>query len=128
MQSRSAEADTAMSKLMALKRDEGSFVYWSRTKIQANRVRYEFNRPFMEAKDRQLNDALAVEATGYAFLSLYQLEAGGVTILQDEIVRWLNTMRLGVAGFISTVDTIVALEALGNSQIINSLFFFLTIL
>ena len=113
MQSRSAEADTAMSKLMALKRDEGSFVYWSRTKIQANRVRYEFNRPFMEAKDRQLNDALAVEATGYAFLSLYQLEAGGVTILQDEIVRWLNTMRLGVAGFISTVDTIVALEAIG---------------
>ena len=26
--------------------------------------------------------------------------------------RWLNSMRLGVAGFISTVDTIVALEAL----------------
>ena len=122
LQSRSAEADTAMSKLMALKRDEGSFVYWSRTKIQANRVRYEFNRPFMEAKDRQLNDALAVEATGYAFLSLYQLEAGGVTILQDEIVRWLNTMRLGVGGFISTVDTIVALEALGN-QIFFQIFY-----
>ena len=122
LQSRSAEADTAMSRLMALKRDEGSFVYWSRTKIQANRVRYEFNRPFMEAKDRQLNDALAVEATGYAFLSLYQLEAGGVTILQDEIVRWLNTMRLGVGGFISTVDTIVALEALGN-QIFFQIFY-----
>ena len=85
--SRSPEADMAMSKLMALKRDEGSFVYWSRTKINPNRVRYEFNRPFMEAKDRQLNDALAVEATGYALLSLFQLEGGGITILQDEIVR-----------------------------------------
>ena len=102
-----------MSKLMALKRDDGSFVYWSRTKIQPTRVRYEFNRPFLEAKDRQINDALAVEATGYALLTLFQLEGGGITILQDEIVRWLNTMRMGVGGFISTVDTIVALEALG---------------
>ena len=61
---------------------------------------------------RQLNDALAVEGTGYALLSLFQLEGGGITIIQDEIVKWLNTMRLGVGGFISTVDTIVALEAL----------------
>ena len=33
-------------------------------------------------------------------------------IFQDQIVWWLNTMRLGVGGFISTVDTVVALEAL----------------
>ena len=110
--SRSPEADSAMAMLMRHKRDEGGFVYWSRTAIKPNRVRYEFNRPFLEAKDRQLNDALAVEATGYALLSLFQLEGGGITILQDEIVRWLNTMRQGVGGFISTVDTIVALEAL----------------
>ena len=31
---------------------------------------------------------------------------------QDKIVQWLNTMRLGDGGFISTVDTIVAMEAL----------------
>ena len=91
--SRSPEADLAMSKLMALKRDEGSFVYWSRTKINPNRVRYEFNRPFMEAKDRQLNDALAVEATGYALLPLFQLEGGGITILQDEIVRLFDGLK-----------------------------------
>jgi len=29
-----------------------------------------------------------------------------------QIVQWLNTMRLGDGGFISTVDTIVAMEAL----------------
>ena len=32
--------------------------------------------------------------------------------LQDQITDWLNTMRMGDGGFISTVDTIVALEAL----------------
>ena len=43
---------------------------------------------------------------------MFLVEGGGVTIIQDQIVQWLNTMRLGEGGFISTVDTIVALEAL----------------
>jgi A-macroglobulin TED domain len=59
-----------------------------------------------------VNDAIAVEATGYALLTLFLVEGGGVTILQDQIVEWLNTMRMGNGGFISTVDTIVAMEAL----------------
>merc|ERR1719369_1190498 len=63
--SRSAEADTAYGRLLSLKREEAGMIYWSRTKITTNRVRYEFNRPFLEAKDRQLNDAPAVEATSY---------------------------------------------------------------
>ena len=109
---RSAEADTAYGRLLQIKRSEGGLVYWSPTRIGTNRVRYEFNRPFLEAKDRQINDAQAVETTGYALLTLFLVEGGGITVLQDQIVRWLNTMRLGVGGFISTVDTVVALEAL----------------
>ena len=35
-----------------------------------------------------------------------------MTIIQDQITDWLNTMRMGDGGFIATVDTIVALEAL----------------
>lgn len=66
----------------------------------------------MLPKEKQINDALAVEATGYALLTLFLVQGGGVTVIQDQIVTWLNTMRLGVGGFISTVDTIVALEAL----------------
>ena len=31
---------------------------------------------------------------------------------QDKAVQWLNSMRLGDGGFVSTVDTIVALRAL----------------
>ena len=30
----------------------------------------------------------------------------------EQIVSWLNTMRLGDGGFISSVDTVVALQAL----------------
>ena len=33
-------------------------------------------------------------------------------IIQDKAVQWLNSMRLGDGGFVSTVDTIVALRAL----------------
>ena len=32
--------------------------------------------------------------------------------IQDKAVQWLNSMRLGDGGFVSTVDTIVALRAL----------------
>merc|ERR1711963_1134600 len=97
---------------MDVRKEEGGMIYWSRSNITTNRVRYEYNRPFLEAKDYQDDDALAVEATGYALLTMFLVEGGGVTILQDQIVQWLNTMRLGDGGFISNVDTIVALEAL----------------
>ena len=33
-------------------------------------------------------------------------------VIQDKAVQWLNSMRLGDGGFVSTVDTIVALRAL----------------
>ena len=80
--SRSAEADTAYGRLLQMKRSAGGMVYWSPTPIATNNVRYEFNRPFLEAKDRQINDALAVETTGYALLTLFVVEGGGITVLQ----------------------------------------------
>ena len=102
----SAEADLAYGNLLGAKKEEDGKVYWSRSPIKTNRVRYEYNRPFLEAKDYQDDDALAVEATGYALLTMFMVEGGGVTIIQDKIVEWLNTMRLGDGGFISTVDTV----------------------
>ena len=108
----SSEADEAYKKMFSKRYEEGGMVYWSRTKITTNNVSYEFNRPFLQPKSYQVNDALAVEATAYALLTMFKIEGGGVTIVQDQIVRWLNTMRLGDGGFISTVDTIMALEAL----------------
>ncbi len=43
---------------------------------------------------------------------MFLVEGGGNTIILDKVVQWMNTMRLGDGGFISTVDTIVAMEAL----------------
>eukprot|EP00095_Tigriopus_kingsejongensis_P006650 maker-scaffold363_size195477-snap-gene-0.39 protein:Tk06650 transcript:maker-scaffold363_size195477-snap-gene-0.39-mRNA-1 annotation:"hypothetical protein DAPPUDRAFT_320142" len=110
--SKSSMADVAFGQMMRVAREEDSMIYWGRTPIDTNRVRYEFNRPFLEGKDYQNNDALAVEATAYALLSIFQMEGGGITFTQEKIVQWINTMRLGDGGFISTVDTLVALQAL----------------
>ena len=42
--------------------------------LEPNRERNEFNKPYKEAKDRQANDALAVEATGMIFRPDYLYE------------------------------------------------------
>ena len=42
-------------------------------------------RPFLRPKEKQEDDALAVEATSYALLTLFLVEGGGVTILQDQV-------------------------------------------
>ena len=82
----SAEADLAYKKLMTAKKEEDGKIYWGRSPIKINRVRYEYNRPFLEAKDYQDDDALAVEATGYALLTMFLIEGGGVTVIQDQVM------------------------------------------
>ncbi len=62
-------------------------VYWGRSPIETNDVRYEFNRPFLEAKKYQDDDALAVEATGYALLTMFLVEGGGNTIILDKVSK-----------------------------------------
>jgi hypothetical protein len=109
---KSSLADLAYGKMLAVAREEDGMTYWGRTPITTNKVRYEFNRPFLEAKTYQANDAVAVESTAYALLTIFLVEGGGVTFTQEKIVQWLNTMRQGDGGFISSVDTIVALQSL----------------
>lgn len=53
-----------------------------------------------------------MEATAYALMTIFLVEGGGVTMFHEQIVRWLNTMRLGDGGFVSAVDTVAALQAL----------------
>ena len=40
----------------------------------SNCFRYEFNRPYLQHKELQTDDALAVEATSYALLTLFLVE------------------------------------------------------
>ena len=92
----SPKADIAYKLLMGKKREEDGKVYWGRSDIKINRVRYEYNRPFLEAKDYQNDDALAVEATGYALLTMFLIEGGGVTVIQDQV----TTFKLILPGYI----------------------------
>ena len=110
---RSDESILAYRHLLKFRKEEGGLVYWGKSPIAPNREKLnEFNRSFIEAKDYQDNDALAVEATSYTLLTLFLVEGGRNTILLDKMVQWLNTMRQGDGGFISTVDTVIALDAL----------------
>lgn len=104
----SADAQVGFSKLENIKLSAEGLVYWSPEKIPPPQVIYQNQRPFLQPRLPQKHDALAVEATAYA-LMVY-INYGG--LYQEQIVKWLNTMRMFDAGFISTQDTIVALQAL----------------
>ena len=79
---------------MGHRKEEDGKVYWGRNNITINRVRLEFNRPFLEAKDYQDDDALAVEATAYALLTMFLIEGGGVTVIQDQVKYIYQSMPL----------------------------------
>ncbi|KAK8389963.1 hypothetical protein O3P69_012881 [Scylla paramamosain] len=107
----SVEKETAYGKLDGKKRKENGLIYWSRERIEANQRVYENNqRNLLQPKFEQKWDSHAVEATSYALL--VYLIRDGVDMDQERIVEWLNAMRMHDGGFISTVDTLVAMQAL----------------
>ncbi|CAG0898634.1 unnamed protein product [Cyprideis torosa] len=61
-------------------------------------------------KKEQEWDALSVETTSYALRVYMAREA--ITLMQQEIVDWLNTQRQTTGGFIEMIDTLAAIEAL----------------
>ena len=76
-------------------------IYWSRGYIGPLPEKWEFNKPYILAKDDYEYDTLSIEATSYALMT-YMLREG-ITVEQEQIVEWLNEMRQNVAGFIGTV-------------------------
>jgi len=77
------------------------FIYWSPEVVPINGETYENQRPFIQPKNNEFWDAMAVEATSYALL--VYLIRDGVTPIPESIVAWLNTMRLTDGGFISSI-------------------------
>ncbi|KAK8397836.1 hypothetical protein O3P69_004560 [Scylla paramamosain] len=107
----SVSKETAFILLDRMKRSENGLIYWSREPVQPNKRVYENNqRNLLQPKYEEEWDSHAVEATAYALL--VYLIRDGIDIHQERIVKWLNGMRMHDAGFISTVDTLVALQAL----------------
>ncbi|XP_035214873.1 CD109 antigen-like isoform X2 [Stegodyphus dumicola] len=104
----SVEAEVGFNKLDSLKREREGLVYWSPEPIISSEILYQSQRPFILPRLPNKYDSLAVEATAYALL-IYVRYNG---VIQDQIVKWLNTMRTTDEAFISSQDTIVAMQAL----------------
>ena len=114
----SSKADIAYKLLMSMKLEEDGKVYWGRSDIKTNRVRYEYNRPFLEAKDYQNDDALAVEATGYALLTMFLIEGGGVTVIQDQ-VQYNTLISIKCAIYFTTSMEIIFFSLLPITRLSN---------
>ncbi|KAM7383630.1 hypothetical protein PAMP_003265 [Pampus punctatissimus] len=66
------------------------------------------------SKQNQENDGMTVETTAYALLTAVAL---GHTKWADKIACWLTTKETYSGGYISSQDTIVALEALSEYEL-----------
>ncbi|KAL7648240.1 UNVERIFIED_CONTAM: hypothetical protein RMT77_000143 [Armadillidium vulgare] len=111
MKSDSKEKNYAFSELNKIKRVAGDRIYWSREAIPYMQVVYEDNqKPYLQPKGDNRWDAHAVETTAYALLVYIKSE--GIGFEQEKIVRFLNSMREMDGGMISSIDSLVALEAL----------------
>ncbi|KAB7501148.1 Antigen [Armadillidium nasatum] len=111
MKSDSKEKNYAFSELNKIKRVEGDRIYWSREAIPYMQVQYEDNqKPYLQPKGDNRWDAHAVETTAYALLVYIKSE--GIGFEQEKVVRFLNSMREMDGGMISSIDSLVALEAL----------------
>ncbi|XP_076068702.1 alpha-1-inhibitor 3-like isoform X2 [Oratosquilla oratoria] len=58
------------------------------------------------------SDAVAVETAGYAVLAMITHDAARYDDETIKIVKWISSKRNGQGGFVSTQDTVVALQAL----------------
>ncbi|GFQ90018.1 pregnancy zone protein, partial [Trichonephila clavata] len=108
MEAGSVEAELGFNKLDGLRREKEGMVYWSPEPISSSEVLYQNQRPFTLPRLPNKYDSVAVEATAYALL--VYVRYNGVII--DQIVKWLNTMRTTDEAFISSQDTVVAMQAL----------------
>ncbi|CAL4077776.1 unnamed protein product, partial [Meganyctiphanes norvegica] len=107
----SGSMDEAFDYLDRIKIDQDSKIYWSREKIGFNTLVYENSqKPYIQPKDDQTWDAIAVEASSYALMVYLKRE--GVGMIQESIVRFLAVMREFDGGLISTLDSVAALQAL----------------
>ena len=94
-----------------MRREVDGYIYWSRTAITSHERLFENNqRTFLLPKEPQEGDSAAVEATSYALLVFLKKE--GITIRQERVVSWLLSVRDWDNAFVSTTDTVIALQAL----------------
>ncbi|XP_071088566.1 CD109 antigen-like [Haliotis cracherodii] len=102
-------AEDAFKKLEHVSKTKDDMMFWERY----SHTRSSYWRPY-----HQYADAIDIETTGYA-LKTYALRKDFVKGLS--IMKWLISTRNPNGGFVSTQDTVVALDALSAfATVINS--------
>ncbi|XP_068236577.1 alpha-1-inhibitor 3-like isoform X6 [Palaemon carinicauda] len=71
-------------------------------------------------KESGMSDAVAVETAGYAVLAMMTLDSERYLVQARKVVKWISSKRNGQGGFISTQDTVVALQALASYEALQS--------
>lgn len=109
----STEGDAAARMLHNMRLDFGDMAYWSRTPIVTHDRRQENSqKAFLLPREFEQWDSHAVEATSYALL--FYLRREGITNNTERIMRWLNAIRNWDSAFVSTSDSVVAMQALAE--------------
>uniref|UniRef100_A0A8D8ZM66 Complement C3 n=2 Tax=Cacopsylla melanoneura TaxID=428564 RepID=A0A8D8ZM66_9HEMI len=107
----SYEKSFAYARLMERQRlnNEG-LIYFAESAVPSNPNKFENQRPFTQPRLYHANDSSAVESTAWALLVVLMRE--GVSDTSEKMVQWLTTMRMHQRAFVSTFDSMVALQAL----------------
>ncbi|KAK4309869.1 hypothetical protein Pmani_018530 [Petrolisthes manimaculis] len=92
------EAEMVVQQLIALATVTPTSMYW--------------DLPAGSGKSK----GVAVEVAGYAILAMTTLDANLYHHNTFKIVKWISSQRNGQGGFISTQDTVVALQALASFE------------
>ncbi|XP_042230883.1 alpha-1-macroglobulin-like [Homarus americanus] len=92
------DAETVMQQLISQAVETNAAMYWE--------------LPAGASK----SEGVAVETAGYAVLAMLTLNASRFDYQAKKIVKWISSKRNGQGGFVSTQDTVVALQALATFE------------
>ncbi|XP_060601779.1 CD109 antigen-like [Ruditapes philippinarum] len=106
----SSNGTTCYKQLAASKHAEDGYVYWPESSQAIGHMKYN-------SQQQSSSPAKDVETAGYAMLTFIALgfQAEGLPIL-----KWLISQRNSRGGFLSTQDTVVAIQALAEYGIIQA--------
>nr|UCK81476.1 alpha-2-macroglobulin-like protein [Arenicola marina] len=104
----------ALDRLRGMAHEHGGVMYWSKSDTNAPPTADEPPTADDDSWRRHQAPSADVEMTAYALMAF--LSQGGSTsvITARPIVKWMTSQRNAEGGFVSTQDTVVALQALAK--------------
>ena len=99
-------ADTAIEKLVAIKKEDENGVYWGSGEVVTPTT--PESRPIRHSYGISPQSSRNIEITSYAALALIDAKHP----LANDVVKWIAAQRNSLGGFSSTQDTVMAFRAL----------------